>query len=178
MDKIGKLRPQCAVVRRELRVQPHQFPWFKHLLGWCRAGNWKKRVGTFHELFSLFPQIILDLLFIFFTYQHPSFHEKKIVKLSWMEFSNTVHFMNIDTSKYSAQVWSRLNAPNMGAVAAADLDPVEAAAVWAWEAAAVAVPDLTTEAWEVLPLAEASAPEDPEWEVQAAKWKVSKDWLS
>ena len=45
-----------------------------------RAGNWKKRVGTFHELFSLFPQIILEnLLFIyFFTYQHPSFHEKKI----------------------------------------------------------------------------------------------------
>ena len=43
--------------------------------------------------------------------------------------------MNIDTSKYSARVWSRLNVPNMGAVAAAeaeaDLDPVEAAAA-AW----------------------------------------------
>ena len=65
----------------------------------------------------------------------------------------------------------------MGAVAAADLDPVEAAAAWAWGAAVEAVQDLMTEAWEVLPLAEALAPVDPEWEVQAAKWKVSKDWL-
>ena len=45
-------------------------------LGMMQGRKLEKRVGTFHELFSLFPQIILDLLFIFFTYQHPSFHEK------------------------------------------------------------------------------------------------------
>merc|ERR1740129_2261456 len=72
----------ATVVRRELRVQPHQFPWFKTSLGMMqgRAGNWKKKGWYFSRTFLSIPSnYIRNLLFIyFFTYQHPSFHEKKI----------------------------------------------------------------------------------------------------
>ena len=96
-----------------------------------RAGNWKKKGWYLSRTFLSIPSnYIRSLIYLFLHTSIPAF-TKKIVKLSWMEFSNPVHFMNIDTSKYSARVWSRLNAPNMGAVAAADLDPVEAAAAWA-----------------------------------------------
>ena len=100
-------------------------------LGMMQGRKLEKKGWYLSRTFLSIPSNYIRSLIYFFLHTSIPAFTKKIVKLSWMEFSNTVHFMNIDTSKYSARVWSRLNAPNMGAVAAADLDPVEAAAAWA-----------------------------------------------
>merc|ERR1740129_881184 len=81
----------ATVVRRELRVQPHQFPWFKTSLGMMqgRAGNWKKKGWYFSRTFLSIPSnyIRKSLIYLFFYIPASQLsRKKKSFKLSWMEF--------------------------------------------------------------------------------------------